>query len=191
MSKQLYNNTWKLSVLILRRDRFRIPIWLLGIILFTLIIAPALPELFSTEQERHVMAETMKNPAMTAMVGPGYGLDNYTFGAMMSHMMLLFTAIGVAIMNILLVTRHTREDEEEGRIEMVRSLPVGRLSNITSTMSVYFVVNIVLALFVGLGLYALGIESMDLEGSLLYGAVLGATGIIFTAITAFFCTAFC
>ena len=40
--------------------------------------------------------------------------------------------------------------------------------------------------FIGFGLYALGIESMDLEGSLLYGAALGATGIFFTAVTAIF-----
>ncbi len=31
----------------------------------------------------------------------------------------------------------------------------------------------------GFGLYALGIESMDFEGSLMYGAALGATGIFF------------
>src|SRR5690606_30196427 len=36
----------------------------------------------------------------------------------------------------------------------------------------------------GFGLYALGIESMDLEGSLLYGAALGATGLFFAGVTA-------
>ena len=36
------------------------------------------------------MAETMKNPAVTVMLGPGYGLDN-TDGAMMSHFMLLYS----------------------------------------------------------------------------------------------------
>ena len=46
--------------------------------------------------------------------------------------------------------------------------------------------NLLLALVIGFGLYALGIESMDLEGSLLYGAALGATGIFFSAITAVF-----
>ena len=115
----------------------------------------------------------MKNPAMTAMVGPGYGLDNYTVGAMMAHQMLLFTAIAVGIMNIFLVVRHTRRDEESGRIEMIRALPVGRLANLSSTVLVSLIVNILLALIVGLGLYFLRIESMDLHGSLLYGAVLG------------------
>lgn len=30
----------------------------------------------------------------------------------------------MAVMSILIVTRHTRGDEEAGRIEMIRSLPV-------------------------------------------------------------------
>ena len=30
------------------------------------------------KQDRQAIAETMLNPAMTAMVGPAYGIDNYT-----------------------------------------------------------------------------------------------------------------
>jgi ABC-2 type transport system permease protein len=89
-------------------------------------------------------------------------------------------------MSILLVTRHTRGDEEDGRIEMIRSLPVGRLSNLNATLFVICVTNIVLVIITGFGLYALGIESMDLEGSLLYGATLGATGLFFAGVTAVF-----
>ncbi|MBS4535070.1 ABC transporter permease [Clostridium sp. D2Q-14] len=186
MPKELYYNTGKLTRFILRRDRIRIPIWLIAITLITLIIVPAFSEMYPSQIERQGMAATMENPAMTAMVGPGYGLDNYTVGAMMAHMMLLFTALAVAIMSILLVSRHTRLDEEEGRIEMIRSLPVGRLSNLASTTIVSIITNIILAIIVGFGLYALGIESMDLNGSILYGVVLGATGIFFTSITALF-----
>src|SRR5690625_2936230 len=105
---------------------------------------------------------------------------------MMAHQMLLFTGLAVAIMSILLVARHTRADEEDGRIEMIRSLPTGRLANLNATVLVVSGVNVLLALMVGFGLYALGIESMDLHGSLLYGAALGATGIFFTAVTALF-----
>ncbi|WP_242846923.1 ABC transporter permease [Clostridium aceticum] len=123
---------------------------------------------------------------MTAMLGPGFGLANYTVGAMMAHQMLLFTAIAVGIMNILMITRHTRVDEETGRVEMIRSLPVGRLSSLTATTYVAFGTNVLLAFLVGIALYILGIESMNLEGSLLYGVVLGATGIFFTSITALF-----
>ncbi|MBS4179065.1 ABC transporter permease [Lederbergia citrea] len=186
MARQIYNQTGTLSRFILRRDRIRIPVWLLSICAVTLAVAHAFTDLYSSKQERQTIAETMKNPAMTAMVGKGYGLENYTSGAMMAHQMLLFTALTVGLMSILLVARHTRADEEDGRIELIRSLPTGRLSNLNSTIIVVCGTNVLLALVTGFGLYALGIESMDLEGSLLYGAALGATGILFTAITAIF-----
>jgi ABC-2 type transport system permease protein len=183
---QLFYNTGKLARFQLRLDRLRIPIWLLSLTIVTIATAMAFTDLYKTDQDRQGIAETMVNPAMTAMVGKGYGLDNYTNGAMMAHQMLLFTAITVAIMSIILVARHTRADEEDGRIEMIRSLPSGRLANLHATICNLIGTNVVLALIVGFGLYSLRIESMDLEGSLLYGAALGATGIIFTAITALF-----
>ena len=186
MNKQLYNKTGTLSRFILRRDRIRIPLWLISLSLITFVVANAFTNLYATGQDRQAIAETMNNPAMSAMVGQGYGLDNYTNGAMMAHQMLLFTGLAVAIMSILLVARHTRADEEDGRIEMIRSLPTGRLANLNATVLVVSGVNVLLALMVGFGLYALGIESMDLHGSLLYGAALGATGIFFTAVTALF-----
>jgi ABC-2 type transport system permease protein len=186
MSKQIYKNTGVLTRFMIKKDWIRIPVWLVAITFITLLTASAFTGLYQSDQERQAIAETMMNPAMTAMVGKGYGLDNYTNGAMMAHQMLLFTAITVAIMCILLVTRHTRVDEEDGRIEMIQSLPVGRLSNLSATILTLFGLNVLLAIMVGVGLYALRIESMDLEGSLLYGAALGATGIFFTSITALF-----
>ncbi|SET02714.1 ABC-2 type transport system permease protein [Oceanobacillus limi] len=185
MSNTMIKRTSRLSGLILRRDRIRIPIWLIGICFFTFVVPLSFLELYGSQQDRDVMAETMENPAMIAMVGPA-DLTNYTIGVMTAHQMLLLTAVVVGLMSILLVSRHTRGDEEDGRIEMIRSLPVGRLSNLHATLMVYTFVNILLALIVGFGLYALNIESMDLEGSLLYGATLGATGIVFAGVTALF-----
>ena len=186
MSKGLYINTGKLVGFILRRDRIRMPIWIISIIVFTVLIAVVIPDLYATGAERQVMAETMKNPAITVMLGPGYGLDNYTDGAMMAHFMLLFSTIATGIMGILFTTRHTREDEEDGRIEMIRSLPVGHLSPLTATFLYMTITNIVISLAVGFGLYPLGLEDMDLGGCLLYGASLGAIGVFFAALTGLF-----
>ncbi|UOR13739.1 ABC transporter permease [Halobacillus amylolyticus] len=184
MSKQLYSKSMELSRFIVRQDRIRIPVWLVALSAFTFLVAVSFTDLYATKQDREAIAETMGNPAMTAMVGQGYGLENYTFGAMMAHQTLLMTAVVVGIMSILLVTRHTRANEEDGRVEMIRSLPAGRLANLNATISVLFGTNVLLALLIGFGLYALGLESMDLEGSLLYGAALGATGFFFASLTA-------
>ncbi|WP_100333518.1 ABC transporter permease [Bacillus alkalisoli] len=184
MKKHLFYQTGTLAAFILKKDRLRLPIWIISIVLLTIVTAGAFNDLYKTDQERQAIAETMKNPAMIAMVGPGYGFDDYHTGAMMAHQMLLFTALMVAVMSILLVSRHTRADEEDGRLELIRSLPTGRLANLSSTIFVMCVTYLVLAVAVGISLYALQEESLTFQGSLLYGAALGATGIFFTAITA-------
>lgn len=181
-----FSNTRALSLFILRRDRVRLVVWILSISIFVIAIAAILPDLYTTFEERQVMAEAMENPAVTVMLGPGYGLDNYTDGAMMAHFMLVFSAIGMGIMNIMLVVRYTREDEEEGRTEMIRSLPTGSLSYLAASFSLLCLVNVLTSLLVGLGLSSLAYESMDLIGSLLYGAAMGAIGIFFAALTSLF-----
>ena len=185
MWRQFTYNSAKYARFILRRDRIRIPVWIIALLAITLAVVPYFHQM-STTGEAEAMAQAMNNPAVIAMVGPAYGLEDYHTGAMMAHQMLLMTAFAVAVMSIMLVVRHTRADEEQGRLEMFRSLPVGRLSNLNATLLVMFAVNVVMAVIFGLSMYAMGIESMDFNGSMLYGAALGATGFIFAAITAFF-----
>ncbi|AQU78028.1 ABC transporter permease [Planococcus faecalis] len=184
MKRHLFEGTATLILFILRRDRLRLPIWLTSFAAVSVIVSLAFVGLYQTDAERQAMAETMRNPAMTAMVGPGYGFNDYTIGAMTAHEMLLMTAIVVGLMNILLVIRHTRTDEEDGRIETIRSLPVGRLSNLLSILLVLIGVNVVLALLTAVSLTMLGIESMGFEASLVYGSALGASGLIFAGVAA-------
>ena len=80
MARQLFDKTGLLSRFILRQDRIRIPVWLISLCVITFVVANAFTNLYSSEQSRQAIAETMMNPAMTAMVGQGYGLDNYTTG---------------------------------------------------------------------------------------------------------------
>ncbi|HBG01113.1 MAG TPA: ABC transporter permease, partial [Firmicutes bacterium] len=113
---------------------------------------------------------------------------DYTVGAMVGHQMLLFSALAAAIMNMLMVSRHTRDAEEEGRQELIRSFSVGRLANLRSQLTLSVSVNLALALLIGISLFACGVpcgvQSVDLPGSLLYGVLVGAAGFIFSAITA-------
>ncbi|WP_084380304.1 ABC transporter permease [Sutcliffiella cohnii] len=181
---QLFSNNELLFKFMLKRNRYRMVIWILSFLLISIATAGSFEGLYKSDVERQAIAETMKNPAMIAMVGPGYGLDNYTTGAMMAHQMLLFTAIVVAIMSILFVTSLTRSEEEDGQLELLRSLPVGRLANLLATFKLMIILNCLLAIIIGVGLTSLNISSMDAQGSFLYGASLGATGLIFSAITA-------
>ena len=161
MAGPLFSNTGMLIRTILHQDRIRIGIWIVSLAVLSYMTAGAFKGLYPTKESRQAIAETMMNPAMTAMLGKSYGIDNYTYGAMFAHEMLLFTAIAVAIMSILLTVRHTRAEEEDGRNEMIRSLPVGRLANLNGTFLVLALTNVLLAFIVGLGLYAMGIKSID------------------------------
>ncbi len=186
MRSRFHDNTARLFRLILRRERVMTPVWLISLLFVTLMVPVAFSGMYSTPMDRFAMAITMKNPAMIAMVGPVYGEKNYTMGAMIANEMVLFTLLAVALMNIFFVIRHTRRDEERGRVEVIRSLPVGRLSTLSAALGAACAVNALLALFTGLGLWALGVESMGFAGSMLYGAALGVTGLFFAAVAALF-----
>ena len=176
----------KLILFILRRERVITTVWLVILIFMTVVIPPLFETMYTDEIEKLVLVETMKNPFMVAMMGPVYGANDYHVGAMQANEMLLFTILAVVIMNIFFVLRHTRSDEERGRIEVIRSLPVGRLSTLGATMTVAVIINAALAVVSGLGLTALGIESMPFGSNMLYGAEMGVSGLFFAAVTALF-----
>ncbi len=183
----MFKNNLLLCRLIFRRDRLRSLLWLAGMLGLVVGFGSAVPGMYPTQPERLVMAETMKNPAMIAMLGPVYESGGYTTGALYTNFMALWSAAIMGVMNIFLVVRHTRQDEERGRIEVIRSLPVGRLSNLSAVLTAAVILNLVFALLMGGGLAILGVESMDAVGSMLFGLSMGATGLLFAAVTAVFC----
>jgi ABC-2 type transport system permease protein len=170
----------------LKREAVVSTVWILILVLFSAALAPGMSGMFDTDS-RQQFAQTFNNPVMIAMMGPVYGADHYTQGAMYSNMMLLWILIAVAVMNIFLVSRHTRADEEKGRAELARSLPTGRLALLNAAMITAFIVNAALGILMGLGIGATGVETMGMGGSMLYGAVVFATGLVFASITAVFC----
>lgn len=187
MRQDAFAGSTVLARLILRRDRLRIILWLLCLCGLIIALVPVFENLFATEAERMVMAQMMQNPAMIAIVGPVYGVAEYHTGALYANMMLLFSALAAGIMNIFLVTRHTRQDEEQGRLEMIRSLPVGRLANLSGTMLAALLVNGLIVVITGLGMFLVRGSGMSFTGCLLFAAGIGAAGMFFAGATAFFC----
>lgn len=187
MNNNLFTGSGSLTRFILKRDRIRLLIWIIGLSAFFIALVPIFKMLLTTSEERMVTAEMMLNPAMVAMVGPVYGIADYNTGALYGNMMLLFSVMIVAVMNIFMITRHTRQDEELGRLEVIRSLPVGRFSNLVSAITAALIANVLLTLVSGLGLYAVRADGMDFSGCMLFGAALGVIGFFFAACTALFC----
>ena len=181
-----FYNSFQYAKFILRREVLTSGVWLLILLALTVFVALAFGTMFESPEELLGMAITMTNPAMVAMVGPVFGLDVYNESIMYVQMMLLLVAISVGIMNIFMVVKHTRKDEEDGRLEVIRSLPVGSLSNLAATLAIVLKVNFGLSLVIGMGLFVTNMAGMTLAGALLYGFSLGAIGLLFSAIAALF-----
>ena len=181
-----FDNSGRLIRFMLRRERVMSAIWILVIVLFSAAVAPAMDSMFSEPGARQQFGESFNNPVMIAMMGPVYGLDNYNSGVMYAGMMLLWVSIAAAIMNIFLVVRHTRMDEERGRIEGIRSLPTGRLAGVNAAMITAAIVDVLLSVLFGAALAALNIVDMGFGGCMLFGFTVGAAGFVFAGIAAVF-----
>ncbi|HEX5996425.1 MAG TPA: hypothetical protein VFY84_14900 [Jiangellales bacterium] len=169
----------------LRRDRIRIPAWLAALGLVQVTAPSTYAGLYPTEADRLGQAAIVGgNPAMEAMTGPGHGLDDYTYGAMISNEYLGFLVIFVALMSVLMIVRHTRTEEENGRAELVRASVVGRYAHLTAALVTVAIANVALGLLIALGMASSGVETIDMAGSLTFGAAYAAVGLVFAGIAA-------
>ncbi|WP_083259493.1 ABC transporter permease [Cellulosimicrobium cellulans] len=163
----------------LRRDRVRTAVWAASVALLFLYAATALDAVYPTAADRQVRAQLVSSPAAIMMSGPGYGLDDYTLGAMVANEFTLWAMVAVAIMNVLLVVRHTRAEEESGRSELVRAGVVGRHAPATAALLLAVVADLLIAVLSGSVLVAAGLAAVD---SFALGLAVGVTGLVFAAV---------
>ena len=165
----------------LRLDRWRTLIWAVAVAGLTQVSISSLSQVYSTPEALAGRAQLISSPAATALAGPGYGLDNYTVGAMTANELGLWIMIPVAIMALLTVTRHLRAEEEDGRLELVRSGPVGRDAPVVAGL----VAAVVATVAVG-GLTFLALLSTDLDpvGSLALCGGIVMVGLVFAGVSA-------
>jgi len=180
---EMFKNTIKLTCFTLRKERVFIIAWISLLLLVAGVMLTAFENQFTAEELQGLLI--MKdNPAHVALQGPFFAVDNFQVGHFYAVEMHLFTLIAVSIFNIFLVMQNTRGDEEKGRYEVLRSLPIGRLSAFHAVMITACIVNILLAVFHGVLLSILGISGITAAGAFTYGASLAATGIFFAALSA-------
>ena len=172
----------RLVRLILRLDRVRLPVWILGLVGFIVASAASLPPLYPDQESIDDYVRLFgDNPALVAFAGPGYGFGDPNLGVILVNEVQLWACIAVALMSIFLVNRHTRVEEDAERTDLVRSSVVGRHAPAAAAVGVVAGANVVVAAacasaFVLLDYATLG--SLALAGSFLL------CGLAFTAITA-------
>ncbi|MFB8080696.1 ABC transporter permease [Streptomyces sp. NPDC056013] len=169
--------TGALTRLALRRDRLTIPLWALVTGGLVASGAGSLEGVYGTAAERAEAAAAMTaNSSMRALYGPVFddslgGLVAWRFGT--------FAAVLAAVASLIVVVRHTREEEETGRQEMLSAGAVGRRAPLTAALLAALVVNTAVALIVTAGLAGQGAA-----GALALGLALGGTGMVFAATAA-------
>lgn len=180
-SSKVLAGTGRLLLFILRRDRIRLSAWLLGITsLLFYFVGVVLPGVAETDEGLEDLSRFMRG-SVGAVFGPGYGRDNITVEVYVTGVYGFFFFVLAALMSMLLVARHTRVDEQNGRVELVRSNVVGRHAQLTAVLTVAVGANVLLALMLGGVMTANG---PDAGAGLLFGASVGAVGLVFAGITA-------
>ena len=184
MRSSVYN-TKNLLLFNLKKDKKKTIIWLLSLIGLVFIIAMYFKNVPMEDGERELFIETMKNPAITLICGL-FPTVKASIGLMFAIEMTLFTAIIVGIMNIFFVASNTRSDEEEGRLELIRSLPTGRLATLLASLLQMLIINIMLAVGIGIFLSISGIGENPIYEAFHFGFIMGTFGFLSATITSLF-----
>lgn len=167
----------RLIRLILRRDRVRLPIWIVLLAGFPIFTASALVEVYATEASRTALVATFgSNPAYVAMLGPIY---DTSIGALTSWRIGTVGALLVGLMAALIVIRHTRDEEENGRRELLGATVVGRHAPLTAALAVVIGAGVLIGALVAVGLIGLRLPT---SGAIAYGIGFTASAAVFATV---------
>jgi ABC-2 type transport system permease protein len=161
----------------LRRDRWQLFSWVVGIGLLMLLTVAAVGREYATDAERDaVLRLALTNPALLALRGAP---QNAGSGAFLAFQILAFIALLAAFMNTFLAVRHSRADEESGRAELISATSAGRVSPTIATAIEGIIANILLTVVITLVLLGNG---LDLSGSIAFGLGIGGAGLAFLGV---------
>jgi ABC-2 type transport system permease protein len=175
--------TGRLLRLALRRDRVVATVWVLGLFVFAVSQAASIVSLYPTQADLDRLARTAggigANPAVVALQGPAY--DAGTYGGATAWQVVTPGAFLIGLMSMLLMTRHTRQEEETGRAELVSAGVVGRYAWLAASLLFVLAANVALAALSALGYVAVGLPA---AGSVALAVGCGLCGLVFAGVAA-------
>jgi polyether ionophore transport system permease protein len=171
--------TGPLTTLALRRDRLMLAAWVYVLTAWVVGTAYALRKLYPTAAAQHDFAATVvHNSLFVALYDPLFGTS---LGALTAWRIGSPTALLAGLMSVFIVVRHTRGDEETGRLELVGAASVGRQAALTAALVVASGASLVFAALTMAGLILLGLPAV---GALVLGLAAASAGWVFAAIAA-------
>jgi ABC-2 type transport system permease protein len=172
--------TRRLVRLALRRDRIVAPVWIGSLTVLISAIVGSVVALYATDAERlEAAALAAGNRIARVFDGPAAGTHPGSLGMVEAYG---FMAILIGLFSAQLVVRHTRQDEETGRAELVGAGVVGRHARLAAALLVAFGANLVLGGLVTGALIV--VNDLPVGGSVLAGGSFAGIGIAFAGVAA-------
>ena len=171
-----FAGTASLTSLALRRDRFKLPAYVLGLSLLMLGLLAGIGG-----QDRKALADEAELFASTPALRIFGVASGATEGATTMIRGYLLLAVLAALMSALSVVRHTCQNEETGRAELVGAAVVGRYAGLAAALIVTVGANVAVALLAGLAGMVAGQPAL---GSCTAGMATGGLGIVFAGVAA-------
>ena len=176
MTNGLFAGTLTLWARSLKGDRWLVLGWGVALAILYWAQAWSVDRLYPGESELARMAAAMeRNQAMIALAGPARSLD--TIGGQVTWQASAFGAVLLGLVVMVVVTRHTRAEEESGRDDLVRSGVVGRFAPPAAAVLTALVVSVFSGALVTLSLVA---YPLDVADSVALGVGLVLCGLCFT-----------
>lgn len=126
-------HTGRLFLFALRRDRWLVPLCVLGLVAWTAMYVASYKGLYSDPAELEKLAASMEgNAAVIAMQGPTRALD--TLPGVIVWETVPVVSILSAVLSLFLVTRHTRMEEEDGRTDLLLASGAGRVAPLAAAL---------------------------------------------------------
>jgi ABC-2 type transport system permease protein len=168
-----------LAKLAARRDRIMLPVWIYVITILVVSTGYSFKGLYKTAASREAIAAGISHdPVTLALAGPLYGTS---IGSLTAYKVGASAAVAAGLMSIFVVIRHTRADEEAGRLELVGSTAVGRNAALAAGTAVAVAANGVLVLLMFALLALIGLPA---GGSAALALAIGTFGVLFAAVAA-------
>ncbi|QBX56206.1 hypothetical protein EXE58_12490 [Nocardioides seonyuensis] len=165
--------------LILRRDRVRLPLWLVGLGGMIAASALAVPPIYDTPEKIAGYASAVgTSPVSYLMSGRQAAID--TIGGIVANEISQVAQLGICLLVMFLVVRHTRAEEETGRAELIRSAVVGRHAATLAGLLYGVCAALLIGLITTVSMLAAG---LDVLGSVTYGVGLGLLGLCYSAVS--------
>ena len=179
----------------IRRDRWQLLVWILGIGLIAVASVASVVKTYGTPADRAgILQVAVANPTILVLRGLP---DGTSTGGFAFFELFAFLAVLAGLMSTFLVVRHTRAEEESGRAELIASTPAARTLPTVATVVHGVLANLVLGLVVAGAFLTSGagggagvggtqngalLNGSLVGGALLTGAALFGVGVFFVAV---------